>query len=70
MLFYGGRYIYFIPRNAKDILYINHKFTIGNMGNFLFSYRYNWPKHDIELGYALQIVLGGKIKPYILDIIK
>lgn len=63
-LLYGGRYIYFVPRNAKDMLDQNYRISIGNVGDLLLAYKNNWnKKNGIEFGYTLRSRFGAHIKP-------
>lgn len=69
-LLYCARYIYFIPRNAQDPFGIEHKFTIGNVGDILFALKNKWDQHEFECGYTLRLRFGAKIYPNFDDIVK
>lgn len=59
ILYYGGRYIYFVPRNAYDPDCCRHRFTIGNVGDLLIAYRKLWcTKHRLEGGYTFRARFG------------
>ncbi len=64
----GGRYIYFVPRNALDNECEKHRITIGNVGDLLFAYKNNLTeKHGVEAGYAFRARFGAKACPFVED---
>lgn len=68
---YGGRYIYFVPRNARDALENKYKFTLGNVGDLLVAYKNNWqPQYGIEFGYTMRSRFGAHIRPNLDDVVK
>ncbi len=68
---YGGRYIYFVPRNARDALDNKYKFTLGNVGDILLAYKNNWqPQYGIEFGYTMRSRFGAHIRPHLDDVVK
>lgn len=64
-LLYGARYLYFIPRNADDILGNTYRYSIGNLADLLLAYKYNWPIHGVEGGYTFRSDFGASINPYV-----
>ena len=56
---YGARYIYFVPRNAKDDLGATYKYTIGQTADLLAAYKKNWPVHGIEFGYTARFFFAA-----------
>ena len=67
---YGARCIYFIPKNAFDLSHNNYKFTIGSLIDLLVSYRKNWDKKGVEIGYNLKFSCDAKIKPLYIELIQ
>lgn len=58
-LLYGGRYLYFIPRDALDPRCCRHRFTIGNVGDLLLAYEHDWhSEHWLECGYTFRSRFG------------
>lgn len=62
---YGGRYIYFIPRNALDKNHKRYKFTLGNIIDLLAAYKTNWDHHGFEVGYTERFRIGAHICPHL-----
>lgn len=64
---YGTRYIYFVPRKAKDSLCDTYTFTIGNIADLLLGYKHSWKKHGLELGYTARFDFGAHVSPNLDD---
>jgi hypothetical protein len=69
-LMYGARYIYFVPRSARDCADQIYRFTIGNINDFLFAYKNKWHKHGFELGYTAKFRYGAHVSPDFDDIVR
>lgn len=69
-LLYGVRYIYYGPRKAADDLGNKYTFTIGNLADLLFAYKYNWLAHGIECGYTWRSDFGADISPSLDDTVQ
>ena len=68
---WGGRYNYFFPRNSKDILENNYKFTIGSISDLILAIQSRLSKaHGIEGGYASHWGFSSKSYPQIPDLSK
>lgn len=66
---WGGRYNYFIPRTAFDILDNPYKFTIGNIADVLVALQSsNSLGHGIEGGYDARWGFGPRACPVIPNI--
>ncbi|MBY0109837.1 MAG: hypothetical protein K2X90_01875 [Candidatus Babeliaceae bacterium] len=69
-LILGSRYIYFIPRSARDEVCNKFKFTQGNSINLLIANKSIWGKHGLELGFTPGFLFGAKIDPFIKEIVE
>jgi len=70
-LLFGARYIHFVPRNALDLLEQKHRFSIGNIIDFLLAYKKDWDNHHgIEFGSTARFQFGARIYPNLDDIVK
>ncbi|MFI5333021.1 MAG: hypothetical protein ACHQVS_02880 [Candidatus Babeliales bacterium] len=69
-LLYGARYLYFVPRTARDIECKHHTFSIGNVADVLFAYKDWWGKHGLELGFTERINFGAHCSPHFDEIIQ
>lgn len=69
-LLYGARYIYFVPRNAKDTADETFRFTLGNIVDFLAAMKKKWNQHGFEFGYTARFRFGAHINPDLDDIVK
>jgi hypothetical protein len=69
-LLYGLRYLYFVPRSARDTLDQKHTFTIGNTADVLFAYKDWWGKHGLELGFTERVNFGAQCSPSLDDIVQ
>jgi hypothetical protein len=69
-LLYGTRYVYFVPRDARDNLGNSYRFTIGNIEDLFLAYKNNWGKHGGEFGYTARFRFGAQCWPYLADIIQ
>lgn len=69
-LLYGIRYLYFVPRKAVDEAGDTYTFTIGNIVDVLFAYKYNWLSHGLECGYTFRSDFGAHISPNLDDTVK
>ena len=67
---YGGRYIYFVPRNAKDDLGNMYNYTIGQTVDLLAAYKKNWEVHGIEFGYTARFFFAAAVHPHFDDEVK
>lgn len=67
---YGARYIYFVPRHAKDDLGNKYKYTIGQTADLLAAYKKNWPVHGIEFGYTARFFFAASVQPPFDDEVK
>lgn len=67
---YGGRYIHFFPRNARNILGDAYNFSIGNIGDLLFAYKVSGERHGFESGYTSRWQFGAHVCPNISDLIE
>lgn len=64
----GARYIHFFPRELIGPACKEYTFTIGNIGDALFAYRYDKKKHGLEAGYTIRSLFGARITPTIADV--
>lgn len=69
-ILYGGRYIYFVPRHAKDDVGNTYKYSIGQTVDLLAAYKKNWPVHGIEFGYTARFFFGAAVHPHFDDEVK
>lgn len=69
-LFYGFRYIRFVPRKALDSAHECHLFTLGNIVDLLLAYKSSWHHHGLEVGYTNRYRFGAKIYPNLDDTIE
>ena len=69
-LIYGGRYIYFVPRNAQDDFDNSYNYTIGQTVDLLAAYKKNWPIHGIEFGYTSRFFFSAAVHPHFDDEVK
>lgn len=67
-ILYGVRYLYFVPRSARDIDCHIYRFTIGNINDLLLAYDYPWQHHGIEVGYTAKFRYGCHCYPSFDDI--
>ncbi len=67
-LIYGARYLYFVPRKAKDSFENRFKFTLGNVIDFLGSIKNTWQQHGFEIGYTSRFRFGARSNPPIENI--
>lgn len=69
-LLLGARYVYFIPRNARNELCNRFKFTTGNLIDLLIASKNVWGKHGLEIGFTQRFACGAKIYPDLADILE
>lgn len=68
-LIWGGRYNYFIPRTAFDILDKPYKFTVGSIADLLVALRSSYRfLHGFEGGYDARWGFGPRACPVIANI--
>lgn len=69
-LLYGVRYLYFVPRTARDTEGKHHTFSIGNITDILCAYKDWWNKHGLELGFTQRFNFGAHCSPNFDDILE
>lgn len=69
-LLYGMRYLYFVPRTARDDQNNKYSFTVGNVADSLCAYKYKKYNHGLEFGYTARFRFGCSIYPNFDDIVK
>ncbi len=65
----GARYIYFVPRSARDTACKNHTFTIGNTADILVASNSKWTHHGLEVGFTERWQFGAHCSPNLDDIV-
>ena len=66
----GVRYLYFVPSTGLDCFLVRHRFSVGNMFDFLISSRNNWGAHAFEFGYSVRAGFGLFVRPVLDEIEK
>jgi hypothetical protein len=69
-LLLGSRYVYFIPRSARDTCCNRYEFTTGNLIDFLVANKNVWGKHGLEVGFTPRFAFGAKIFPNLDNIVE
>jgi hypothetical protein len=69
-LLYGVRYVHFFVRDAKDDCHNTYRFGIGNLEDFLLSYKTTWTPHGLEVGYTSRFQFGASICPNLDTIVE
>lgn len=65
------RYIRFIPRDGLDTNEEKHKFTLGNVSDFLLAYKNNFNRHHgLEFGYTARFRYGAYVSPILDSIVQ
>ncbi len=66
-LLVSARYLYFVPRKARDYSGKHYKLTIDNFADVLIACKNRWALHGMELGYTARCAWGAHIIPYLKD---
>lgn len=59
----GGRYLYFFPGTALDLMCDRHRFSIGQAVDLLVAHSHIWRTIGIEYGYEVRFPWGSLICP-------
>lgn len=69
-ILYGARYIHFFARDTQDDCHNTYNFSVGNVEDFLISYKTTWTPHGLEVGYTSRFQFGASICPNLADIVE